>query len=84
MSDRNDATDLIVTDLRLLNGDCVELIIGIRAQDLDCSITVAIGQVPREAEAETLEAGLDELLLKLLDLNEQSAAFTRPLPTEEN
>jgi DNA-binding response OmpR family regulator len=73
-----------VTDLRLLNGDCVELIIGIRAQDLDCPIIVAIGQVPREAEAETLEAGLDELLLKLLDLQELSAEVTRPLPSEEN
>ena len=73
-----------MTDLRLLNGDCVELIIGIRAQDLDCPIIVANGQVPHEAEAETLGAGLGELLLKPLDLHELSAAVTRPLSLEKN
>ena len=83
-SDRNDAADLIVTDLRMPDGDGVELIRGIRAHDPDRPIIVVTGQVLREAEAEALEAGASELLRKPLDLHELSAAVARLLPSREN
>lgn len=79
--DRADAADLIVTDLRMPDGDGVELIRMIRGRDPDRPIIVVTGQVLREAEAEALEAGASELLRKPLDLHELSAAVGRLLPS---
>lgn len=80
-ADRKDSADLIVTDLRMPDGDGVELIRSIRNQDNDRPIIVVTGQVLREAEAEALEAGASELLRKPLDLHELSAAVARLLPS---
>lgn len=70
-----DPADLIVTDLRMPDGDGVELIHAIRARDAELPIIVVTGQVLREAEAEALEAGATVLLRKPLDLSELAAAF---------
>lgn len=77
---RNDPADLIVTDLRMPDGDGVELIRAIRAEDADLPIIVVTGQVLREAEAEALDAGASELLRKPLDLHALAAAVARFLP----
>ena len=76
---REDPADLIVTDLRMPDGDGVELIQAIRSEDGDLPIIVVTGQVLREAEA--LDAGATVLLRKPLDLSELAAAFTENLAT---
>jgi two-component system cell cycle sensor histidine kinase/response regulator CckA len=78
---REDPADLIVTDLRMPDGDGVELIQAIRSEDGDLPIIVVTGQVLREAEAEALDAGATVLLRKPLDLSELAAAFTVNLAT---
>lgn len=65
-----DPADMIVTDLRMPDGDGIELIRTIRAQDIEIPIIVVTGQVLREAEAEALDAGATALLRKPLDLAE--------------
>jgi len=77
---RSDPADLIVTDLRMPDGDGVELIRAIRAEDPDRPIIVVTGQVLREAETEALDAGATELLRKPLDLHELSRAVAEHLP----
>lgn len=77
---RKDPADLIVTDLRMPDGNGVELIRVIRAEDPDRPIVVVTGQVLREAETEALDAGASELLRKPLDLYELSRAIARHLP----
>lgn len=79
-SHRADPADLIVTDLRMPDGDGVDLIRTIRAEDGALPIVVVTGQVLREAEAEALEAGATELLRKPLDLHELARAVQRYLP----
>lgn len=79
-SHHTDPADLIVTDLRMPDGDGVELIRNIRAEDLSLPIVVVTGQVLREAEAEALDAGATELLRKPLDLQELASAVKRHLP----
>jgi CheY-like chemotaxis protein len=79
-SHRADPADLIVTDLRMPDGDGVELIRSIRAEDRALPIVVVTGQVLREAETEALEAGATELLGKPLDLHELARAVKRYLP----
>jgi DNA-binding response OmpR family regulator len=78
---RDDPADLIVTVLRMPDGDGVELIQAIRSEDGDLPIIVVTGQVLREAEAEALDAGATVLLRKPLDLSELAAAFTENLAT---
>ena len=75
-----DPADLIVTDLRMPDGDGIELIRGIRAADPDLAIVVVTGQVLREAESEALAAGATELLRKPLDLQQLAAVVGRHLP----
>ena len=79
-SHREDPADLIVTDLRMPDGDGVELIRNIRAENRTLPIVVVTGQVLREAETEALEAGATELLRKPLDLHELARAVKRHLP----
>ncbi len=76
----DDPADLIVTDLRMPDGDGVELIRAIRAEEPGRPIVVVTGQVLREAETEALDAGATELLRKPLDLQELAAAVARHLP----
>lgn len=78
---REDPADLIVTDLRMSDGDGVELIRAIRADNPVLAIIVVTGQVLREAEAEALDAGATELLRKPLDLQELATAVAEHLPT---
>ena len=75
----SDPADMIVTDLRMPDGDGVELMHAIRVSDNELPIIVVIGQVLREAEAEALDAGATVLLRKPLDLNELAAAFNANL-----
>ena len=75
-----DPADLIFTDLRMPDGDGIELIRGIRAADSDLAIVVVTGQVLREAESEALAAGATELLRKPLDLQQLAAVVGRHLP----
>ncbi len=75
-----DPADLIVTDLRMPDGDGNELIRGIRAADRGLAIVVVTGQVLREAESEALAAGATELLRKPLDLQQLAAVAGRHLP----
>ena len=81
-SHHDDPADLIVTDLRMPDGDGVDLIRNIRAENGTLPIVVVTGQVLREAEAEALEAGATELLCKPLDLQELSRAVKRYLPAD--
>lgn len=76
-----DPADMIVTDLRMPDGDGIELIRNIRAQDAGLPIIVVTGQVLREAEAEALEAGATELLRKPLDLAELARSVRQHLPS---
>ncbi|MEP4378719.1 MAG: response regulator [Alphaproteobacteria bacterium] len=75
----SDPADMIVTDLRMPDGDGVELIHAIRSRDTELPIIVVTGQVLREAEAEALDAGATVLLRKPLDLGELAAAFSANL-----
>ena len=75
-----DPADLIVTDLRMPDGDGIELIRWIRAADPDLAIVVVTGQVLREAESEALAAGATKLLRKPLDLQQLAAVVGRHLP----
>jgi two-component system cell cycle sensor histidine kinase/response regulator CckA len=59
----SDPTDMIVTDLRMPDGDGVELVYAIRVSDNELPIIVVTGQVLR----------------KPLDLNELAAAFNANL-----
>lgn len=77
----SDPADMIVTDLRMPDGDGVELIHAIRSNDTELPIIVVTGQVLREAEAEALDAGATVLLRKPLDLSELAAAFSANLKT---
>lgn len=79
-SHQADPADLIVTDLRMPDGDGVELIRNIRAEDTGLPIVVVTGQVLREAEAEALDAGATVLLRKPVDLQELASAVKRHLP----
>lgn len=81
-SHQQDPADMIVTDLRMPDGDGVELIRAIRAEDTAIPIIVVTGQVLREAEAEALDAGATELLRKPLDLYELALVVKRHLPTD--
>ena len=65
---REDPADIIVTDLRMPDGNGVELIRSVRASDTGLPIVVVSGQMLREAEDEALDAGATELLRKPLDL----------------
>ena len=62
------------------DGDGVDLIRNIRAENGTLPIVVVTGQVLREAETEALAAGATELLRKPLDLQELSRAVKRYLP----
>lgn len=75
-----DPADIIVTDLRMPDGDGIELIRAIRAHDVEIPIIVVTGQVLREAETEALEAGATVLLRKPLDLAELAESVKRHLP----
>lgn len=77
---QSDPADMIVTDLRMPDGDGVELIQAIRALDPLLPIIVVTGQVLREAEAEAIDAGATVLLRKPLDLSELAAAVGPYLP----
>jgi two-component system, cell cycle sensor histidine kinase and response regulator CckA len=77
---QQDPADLIVTDLRMPDGDGVELIRAIRTESPGLAIIVVTGQVLREAEAEALDAGATELLRKPLDLQELAMAVAQHLP----
>lgn len=79
---QSDPADMIVTDLRMPDGDGVELIHAIRAKDKELPIIVVTGQVLREAEDEALDAGATTLLRKPLDLSELAAAVGPYLPKD--
>jgi DNA-binding response OmpR family regulator len=78
-----DPADMIVTDLRMPDGDGIELIRTIRAQDAEIPIIVVTGQVLREAEAEALDVGATVLLRKPLDLAELAKRVEQHLPSAQ-
>lgn len=64
----DDPADLIVTDLRMADGDGLHLIRTTREGNADLPIIVVTGQVLRDAEAEALAAGASLVLRKPVDL----------------
>jgi DNA-binding response OmpR family regulator len=79
---REDPANLIVTDLRMPDGNGVHLIRTVRETDSDLPIVVVTGQMLREAEDEALDAGATALLRKPLDLIELDRAVKKHLPAD--
>lgn len=63
-----DPADVILTDLRMVDGDGIQLIRSVRRTDGALPIIVMTGQVLRDAETEALEAGASLVLRKPIDL----------------
>lgn len=64
-----EAVDVIVTDLRMPDGDGIQLIRTVRERGDGLPIIVMTGQVLRDSETEALEAGASLVLRKPLDLS---------------